>query len=741
MLGFFHSNLPKSEQVMCQNQLFNQIFLRKFTKSLLFALFAFASAFAQKKTVSVEDIWQKYLFYPQAVEGFDYMKDSRFYTVSEKRKIYKYETRTGKNVGLIAELPIDFDSYEFNAIEDKILLYTQREAIYRRSFKAEYYLYDLKTQKLIQVSPNGKQSYATLSPDGSKIAFVRENNLFLVDIASQTETAITTNGKPNQIINGATDWVYEEEFGFAQAFFWSPDSKKIAFYTFDESRVREYNMQIWKGLYPQDYRFKYPKAGEQNAFVSISVYFLDTKQTKTLDLGAEKDMYIARLQWTRNPDVLAIRKLNRLQNKLELIHADLAKNTTQAIYNEENKAYVDVEFCEDLHYLQNGKELILASEKDGFKHFYLYDINGKLIRQITKGNWEASKLVGIDEKKRLLYFTATKNSPLERNLFVISLDKGVEKILLAEKGMHKVTMSNDCQFFMDEFSTANTPPTYSLYEVSGKKIKDLETNSTLRKVLEEYHISPKEFFTIKTPDAELNAWQIKPLNFNASQKYPVLMFVYGGPGSQQVENEWNVFDYFWYQHLAAKGYMIVCVDNRGTGGRGEAFRKCTYGQLGKLEVQDQIQAAKYLATLPYVDASRIGIWGWSYGGYMAANCILQGNDIFKAAISVAPVTNWRFYDTIYTERYLGLPQQNPAGYDENSPNTHASKLKGKFLLIHGTSDDNVHFQNAVALQEALIKAGKHFESFYYPNRNHGIYGGNTRLHLYQLMTDFLMRNL
>lgn len=726
---------------MCQMSILMQKKLRKSTNIIFFAILMVLPLTAQKKIVSIEEIWQQYLFYPRSVEGFKYMKDSRYYTVSEGTKIYKYETRTGKNVGLIAEIPINFDSYEFNATEDKILLYNQRESIYRRSFKAEYYIYDLKTRQLIPVSKNGKQSYATFSPDGTKIAFVRENNLFLVDIAQQTEIAITTNGKPNHIINGASDWVYEEEFGFAKAFFWSPDSKKIAFYTFDESHVKEYNMQIWKGLYPQDYRFKYPKAGEQNAFVTISVYFLDNKQIQHIDLGTEKDIYIPRLQWTQNPNILAIRKLNRLQNKLELIHADVAQNTTQIIYTEENKAYVDIEFCDELHYLQNGKELILASEKDGFKHFYLYNTNGKLIRQITKGSWEASRLIGIDEKKRLLYFTATKESPLERNLYVISIDKGTEKILLPQKGMHKVTMSADCQFFMDEFSTANTPPVYSLYEASGKKIKDLETNEKLRKTIEAYHISPKEFFTIKTPDAELNAWQVKPLNFNPTQKYPVLMFVYGGPGSQQVENEWNTFDYFWYQHLASQGYMIVCVDNRGTGGRGEAFRKCTYAQLGKLEVQDQIQAAKYLATLPYVDANRIGIWGWSYGGYMAANCILQGNDTFKAAISVAPVTSWRFYDTIYTERYLGLPQQNPTGYDENSPLSHANKLKGKFLLIHGTSDDNVHFQNALALQDALIKEGKHFESFFYPNRNHGIYGANTRLHLYQLMTNFLLKNL
>ncbi|KOY87897.1 peptidase S9 [bacterium 336/3] len=696
---------------------------------------------AQKKNVTIEDVWQTYSFYPSAADGFNYMQNSQFYTISEGNKIYKYETKTNKNVGLIAEVPIKFDSYELNATEDKILLLNSREAIYRRSFKAEYYIYDIKTKNNIKVSNNGKQSYVTLSPDGSKVAFARDNNLFMVDLKTMNETAITTNGKSNSIINGSTDWVYEEEFGFAQAFFWSPDSKKIAFYTSDESAVKEYNMQVWKGLYPQDYKFKYPKAGEKNSVVNLSVYNLDSKQTQPINLGSETDMYIARVKWTQNADVLSIRKLNRLQNKLELIHANVVKNTTETVYTEENKAYVDVEFNEDLHYLANGKEMILASEKDGFKHFYLYDLKGKLIRQITKGSWEASKLIGLDEKKRTLYFTSTKESPLERYLYSISLDKGAEKQILNAKGYHEITMSQDCQFFMDEYSTANTPAVFSLYEISGKKIKDLETNEKLKNTLAGYQISQKEFFPVPVPNATLNAWMIKPHNFDSKKAYPTLMFVYGGPGSQEVENKWDYFDYFWYQHLASKGYLVVCVDNRGTGGRGEAFRKATYGQLGKLEVQDQIEAAKYLAKQSYVDKSRIAIWGWSYGGYMSSNCILQGADVFKAAVAVAPVTNWRFYDTIYTERYLGLPQNNASGYDDNSPITHVKNLKGKYLLIHGTGDDNVHFQNAVEMQNALIRAGKQFETFYYPNKNHGIAGGNTRLHLYNMITNFLDKNL
>lgn len=728
-------------------------------KRLTFLLYALlwvgsSAIYAQERQkVSVEDVWRYYRFYPKSIQTINWMKDGKYYTALVDGKILQYDITSGKVVKTLAgekalipegeKNAISIEDYELNATEDKILIKTDIEPIYRRSYKAEYFIYDLKDGSLKRLSKNGKQSYATISPDGKKVAFVRDNNLFVVDLATMQEEAITTDGRFNHIINGAADWVYEEEFSFAKAFYWAPDSKKIAFYRFDESEVPEYNMQMWGELYPQDYRFKYPKAGEKNSVVSIRVYHLDSKETKIIDLGTETDIYVPRVMWTKNPDILSIRRMNRLQNRLDLIHANVATGKQEVVLTETADTYVDIDFNDDLTYLNNGKEFLYSSERSGYKHLYLYDMSGKLKKQVTAGNWEIDQVVGIDEKNHKVYFTATKVSSIERHLFVTDWKKGKLVQLTRDAGVHRIDMSPDCSYYIDNHSSAQTPPCYSLHEGStGKEIAVLEDNAALAKTVSRYAISPKEFFTIKNSEGvELNAWRIKPLNFDENKKYPVLMFVYGGPGSQQVMNQWDSFNFFWYQHLAAEGYMIVCVDNRGTGGRGRDFKHATYKQLGKLEVADQIDAAKYLASLPYVDANRIGIWGWSYGGYMSSLCILLGNDVFKTAIAVAPVTSWRYYDTIYTERYLQRPQDNPKGYDEYSPLTHAARLKGNYLLIHGTGDDNVHFQNAVMMVDALIKANKQFEVFFYPNRNHGIYGGNTRLHLYNLMTDFIKKKL
>ena len=586
--------------------------------------------------------------------------------------------------------------------------------------------------------------FATFSPDGSKVAFVRLNNLYMVDLATMTEKQITTDGKWNHIINGACDWVYEEEFSFARAFQWSPDSKKIAFYTFDETKVPEYNMQTWGKLYPTDYKYKYPKAGEANSIVMISIFHLTDNKTTKVDIGKETDQYIPRIRWTNDANILSLNRLNRLQNKMEILHANANTGKTDVILTEESKTYVDVEnFADDVYYLTDNKSFVMSSEKDGFKHLYEYDMTGKLIRQITTGNWEVADFYGIDEKSKTLYFTSMEMSNIERQLFSISLDGKLKKQLSNEKGMNSANFSKDFKYYILQNSTASTPLKVSLHKApTGQLVKVLEDNAVLSKKLEEYNIAPKEFMTIKTSEnIELNAWMIKPTDFDPKKKYPVFMFLYGGPGSQQVLNQFDGSNFMWFQHLAQKGYIVACVDNRGTGGKGADFKKSTYLNLGKLEVKDQIEAAKYWGSLPYVDKTRIGIFGWSYGGYMSSNCLFQGGDYFKTAIAVAPVTNWRFYDTIYTERFLRTPQENATGYDENSPVTYASKLKGNFLLIHGTGDDNVHFQNSISLEDALIKANKQFSSFYYPNKNHGIYGGNTRLHLYTMMTNFLEKNL
>ena len=708
---------------------------------------------AQKKNITLEDIWAKGTFRSQSVQNINWMKDGAFYSASENGKIVKHQVTDGAAVETLFDQAtgvenlgkkLDMEDYSMSSDEQKILISAEGEPIYRRSSREENYVYDLKTKKIAQLSKGGKQMFATFSPDGSKVAFVRLNNLYMVDLATMTEKQITTDGKWNHIINGACDWVYEEEFSFAKAFQWSPDSKKIAFYTFDETKVPEYNMQTWGKLYPTDYKYKYPKAGEPNSIVTISIFHLTDAKTTKVDIGKETDQYIPRIRWTNDANVLSLNRLNRLQNKMEILHAEASTGKTDVILTEESKTYVDVEnFADDVYYLADNKSFVMSSEKDGFKHLYQYDITGKLIRQITTGNWEVADFYGIDEKTKTLYFTSMELSNIERQLFSISLDGKLKKQLTNEKGMNSANFSKDFKYYILQNSTASTPLKVSLHKApTGQLVKVLEDNAALTKKMAEYNIAPKEFMTIKTSEnIELNAWMIKPTDFDPKKKYPVFMFLYGGPGSQQVLNQFDGSNFMWFQHLAQKGYIVACVDNRGTGGKGADFKKCTYLNLGKLEVKDQIEAAKYWGSLPYVDKSRIGIFGWSYGGYMSSNCLFQGADYFKTAIAVAPVTNWRFYDTIYTERFQRTPQENPTGYDENSPVTHASKLKGNFLLVHGTGDDNVHFQNSVSLEDALIKANKQFQSFYYPNRNHGIYGGVTRLHLYTMMTNFLEKNL
>jgi dipeptidyl-peptidase-4 len=726
-------------------------------------------SFAQKKALTLNDIYgpQGSIFTPKTVSGVNWMKSGGFYTTQQNGKVIKYSIATGEAVETLfdqmavkvegSNQTIQFDSYELSSNEQKLVLTTGIEKIYRRSFKADFYVYDLTTKKLVQLSKNGKQMLATLSPDGSKVAFVRSNNLFINDLATQTEQAVTTDGKWNEIINGACDWVYEEEFSFAKAFEWSPDGKKIAFYRFDESRVPEYNLQIWGDLYPKDYRYKYPKAGESNSVVQIWVYDLASNQKTKVEVGSETDQYIPRIKWTQDSNLLSLKRMNRLQNRLDILHADASTGQSQTVWSEESNTYVDLEFTDDLTYLGDGKSFIQSSERSGYKHLYQYDMNGKLLKQLTSGDWEVTDIVGIDEKNQILYFTSSMVSPLERHLYSLSLATPLftksKKIIaggplgpvkLTDKsGSNAINMSPDFSYYLIYNQSAQEPLTVSLQQTSTKKtVRVLEANQKLRERIAEYNLPKQDFFKFTTTQGtELNAWMIKPLDFDASKKYPVLMFVYGGPGSQTVSDVWTNPLTAWFKLLATKGYIIVSVDGRGTGARGNAFRTSTYAQLGKVETEDQIEGAKYLAALPYVDASRIGIHGHSYGGYMTSLCMTIGADYFKAGIAGAPVTTWRYYDTVYTERYLKRPQDNASGYDDNSPITHVNKLKGKFLIVHGTGDDNVHFQNSVDFVNALIKAGKQFDSFYYPNRTHGISGGNTLIHRYQMMTDWVLKNL
>ncbi|RYC72134.1 MULTISPECIES: S9 family peptidase [Spirosoma] len=710
-----------------------------------------------QKPVTLDDIWGRSqgVFNQRSVSGVNWMKTGGFYTTLDGGRIDRFSITTGsavetlfderKNTVTSTGKAVHVDSYQLSADERKLLLTTNEEPIYRRSSKADFYVYDLTTKQLKALSQAGKQQYATFSPDGKRVAFVRDNDLFVVDLQSGKETRLTTDGKRNAIINGGADWVYEEEFSMARAFEWSPDSRRLAWIRFDESRVPEYNMQLWGELYPTDYRFKYPKAGEANSVVTVWIADVTTTRKVQAQTGTNTDIYLPRIQWTKDPALLSVRRLNRLQNQLDLLHVNAASGAATTVLTESSPTYVDLEFTDDLTYLPDGKSFVWSSERSGYKHLYLYSMAGKLIRPITgDGAFEAFSIVGIDEKKQLVYYLSTEDSPLERHLYRIGLDGQNKQRLTTQPGTHRADFSPDFSYYLLYHASASAPTTVSLRNTqSTTDLRVLESNGALKTRLAGYRISPKQFFRTKAADGstDLNGWMIRPADFDSTKKYPVLMFVYGGPGSQTVKNDWDARDFFWYQTLAQKGYVIVSVDGRGTGARGAAFRTVTYAQLGKLETEDQIATARYLKTLPYVDPARVGIWGWSYGGYMTALCMTLGADVFKTGIAVAPVTNWRFYDSIYTERYLKRPQENASGYDDNSPVTHAAKLRGPFLLVHGTGDDNVHFQNSVAFENALVAANKQFQSFYYPNRNHGIYGGNTRLHLYTMMTDFLEKNL
>ncbi|MBL4653197.1 MAG: alpha/beta fold hydrolase [Flavobacteriales bacterium] len=727
--------------------------MKKIVFALITVLLITNFSHAQKRDVTIEDIWSNSTFKAESVYGLRSMNDGLHYTSLEDGKINKYAyEKEGLIETLVSETElqpkgdgksITIDDYQFSADENKVLIATETEKIYRHSSREIYYVFDLTTKKMSKLTDD-KVRYATFSPDGNYIAYVRKNNLFIANInptakGSSIQTSyITSDGIFNKVINGATDWVYEEEFAFDKAFFWSPDGKKIAFYRFDETNVKQFSMDIYGTLYPSQDVFKYPKTGEENAKVTIHVYDTETKKTTQLDLGDYE--YIPRIKWTKSANTLSIQRMNRHQNVLDLILVNTNDYSQKVVLNETTETYVDI--TDNLTFLDNEKQFIWTSEKDGYNHIYLYDLKGKLVNQITQGTWDVTSYKGYDESTNTIFYISAEDSPIEKQLYTIGLEGKNKKKLTTKTGQNKAVFSKGFKYYINYHSSASTPNYVTLHDGSGKEKRVLKDNAKLVKTLEEFNISKQEFFSFKTKEGiELNAWMIKPQDFDESKKYPVLMYVYGGPGAQTVKNSWGGSNFFWYQHLASKGYIVVSVDNRGTGSRGAEFKKCTYKELGKYETIDQIASAKYLQSLKYVDGNRIGIWGWSYGGYMSSNCLFKGNDVFKMAIAVAPVTNWRYYDSIYTERYMQTPQENVNGYDDNSPINHVEKLTGKYLLVHGMADDNVHFQNTVELTEALVQANKQFDVMMYPNRNHGIYGGNTRLHLYNKMTDFVLKNL
>ncbi|MDD4822206.1 MAG: S9 family peptidase [Bacteroidales bacterium] len=671
---------------------------------------------------------------------------------ADRKSILKYSWKSGKVVDTLfststaKECTIKtIQGYQFSKDGGKILVYTERENIYRRSFKAEYYVYTVMRNRIEPLS-TGKQQMATLSPDGRMIAFVRDNNLYLKKLDFGTESAITKDGEMNKIINGLPDWVYEEEFSTNQSFDWSPDNEILAFIRYDESAVKEYSFDYYGGmspvhtessLYPQAYKFKYPKAGEVNSKVSVHTYDVKTKDIKKMKLQLDEEGYVPRIRFTPQGE-LAIFTFNRHQNVLNMYYANPRSAVCKGVMKEENEYYIEPDKLDQIKFTSN--HIVALNENDGYMHAYLYSLTGVPVRQLTKGDFEVTKLIGYDELTQTLYYESSEQSPLRRAVYKID-SKGKKTLLTPDLGMNQAVFSANYQYFQNTFSSISTTPVTSVYEsVKGKKLYTLEDNASLKEELKSANLPKKEFFTFEISSGEtLNGYMIKPADFDPNKKYPVWMYQYSGPNSQSVLDQYGLG---WEYYLASQGYIIACVDGRGTGARGEKFCKSyTYCNLGIADVDDQIATAKYLGSLPYVEASRIGIWGWSYGGYTTLMALSRGNGIFKAGIAVAPPTKWDFYDTVYTERYMRTPKENKEGYVNGSPLSLTGKFKGKLLLIHGTADDNVHFQHSAEFAEALVQAGIQFEMQYYTNRDHNIYGGNTRKHLYTRMSQFIFDNL
>ena len=696
------------------------------------------------KKITLEDIWGA-TFSTNRMNALNSMNGDYYSLLNNDENGYstvdKYSYTSLEKVATIVDGKTlqnvqNFESYSFNNDETQLILGKDIQKVYRRSTKGTYYAFSVGSKKLRFIGKNIQEP--TFSPDSKKVAYAKNNNLFMLDLTTNLTTQVTKDGKYNDIINGTTDWVYEEEFGFVRAFEWSNDSKFIAFLRFNESKVREFSMGVTgDGLYPSQHVFKYPKAGEDNAKVSLHMYSLTTKNTKKINLGVYE--YIPRIKWSTKEGVLIATTLNRHQNDLKLHKVNAVRSSAMLLFNEKDAAYVSVK--DDLTFLDDNS-FIWTSEKDGFNHIYHYNFNGKLINQITKGNWEVTKFYGFNKEKKTIYYQSVENGSINRGVYSIELDGTNKKLLSNNIGTNTAAFSRNLNYFINTHSSSETPPIFSLYSAEGEMIKVIKDNAPLQEKLTNYKMSQKEFSTIKINGNDLNMWMLKPVDFDVQKEYPLLMFQYSGPGSQQVANRWNGTNDYWHQMLAQQGMIIVCVDGRGTGLKGRDFKKVTQKELGKFEVEDQIAAAKKLAERSYIDKNNIGIWGWSYGGFMSTNCLLKGNDIFTTAIAVAPVTSWRFYDTVYTERYMQTPQENASGYDDNSPINYADKLEGNYLLVHGTGDDNVHAQNSMRMINAMVAANKPFDIAMYPDRAHGIRKGkNTRLHLYKKMTDFIQTNL
>ncbi len=723
-----------------------QIFMKKLNILFFLVVCCVTSSFAQTQKITVEAIYQG-AFRTEGLEALRSMKNGKQYTILNvdnlgNTTVDKYDyTTLAKVETIVSSADLDgiqrFSSYEFTSDESKLLLATEVEPIFRHSRLGIFYVYDIASKSLTKIASTKIQE-PVIAPNGKQVAYVADNNIYLFDMTTNTTKQLTTDGVKNKIINGVTDWVYEEEFAFVRAFEWNADGSKIAFLRFDETNVPEFSMDVYgTELYPKPYVFKYPKAGEANSEISLHMYDVQSGSTTKIDVGDA--YYIPRIKWMNHPDHLSVQTLNRHQNHLKFYDVNAKRNEVIVLLEEKDAAYVDI--TDNLTFLADDS-FIWTSEKDGWNHIYLYNSDGKLQNQITKGEWEVTQYYGYDQNEDKVYYQSTENGSINRGVYSIESNGKRKKSLAVTAGTNAADFSADFTYFINTYSSADVPYTYTLHKaLSGKKIKDIKDNSKLLGRLKNYEMASKEFSTLAINGNDLNMYIIKPKNFDASKKYPLLLYQYSGPGSQNVANKWHSANDYWHQILASEGYVVACIDGRGTGFKGRDFKKVTYMNLVKYETEDQIAAAEKLSELPYIDAARTGIWGWSFGGDMATNCLLKGNSVFETAIAVAPVTSWRFYDTVYTERFMRTPAENPDGYDDNSPLNYPELLKGKFLLIHGSGDDNVHVQNSMRMIEALVQANKQFDWAIYPDKNHGIYGGNTRIQLFNKMTNFIKTNL
>lgn len=716
--------------------------------ALRFILFGFIfqilSIQAQEK-ISIEKIWKYYDYYPEGAEGYRAMLDGNTYTVRKSDNsivLRSFESKTTEEE-LVFQIPnadFEYSDYEFNSDESKILFLSDVNSIYRYSYTANYHLYDRATKELEPLDEaHQPQTLAEYSPDGNYVSYIHKNNLYVKDLKSGDVSQLTNDGYENQIINGTSDWVYEEEFALIKAYDWSPDSRSISFLKFNESEVKEFSMTFFNELYPSSYDFKYPKAGEDNSEVTLHIYSLQKNEAQEVFLGQYE--YLPRMEWSPTENKLIVQSMNRHQSSLKyhLVEKDAERWVQKMIFEERSQTYVDVD--DNLIFLKDGNSLLRTSEIDGFKHIYKLSFNGEHT-QVTKGPWDVIDFLGLDSKSNTIYFTSSESHATQKSVYGIQTNGKKKRQITTEEGYNDAEFLKGMKYFIHTYSNANTPPVISLRNSKGKLIKVLEDNSRLKKLLNDsYELSPKIIAPIQAGEQELNTWMILPHDFDSTKKYPVYINVYGGPGHNEVLDSWDGSDYMYHQLLAQEGYIVFCVDPRGTMFRGTEFKKSTYLELGKYETEDIINSALALADLDWVDENRIGIMGWSYGGFMSSLAITKGADVFEMAIAVAPVTSWRYYDNIYTERFMRTPQENAKGYDDNSPINHVSKLKGKYLLIHGAADDNVHYQNTMEMVNAMVAADKQFDLFIYPNKNHGIYGGNTRNHLFQMMFDYILKNL